>query len=71
MINSINSIFSTCSIYRIGESEFGSIGNFLLIVLAFHYNRIRANKDKGSSYIGYKLIGIRVLDNDNLKRKYI
>jgi hypothetical protein len=28
MINSINSIFSTCSIYRIGESEFGSEGNF-------------------------------------------
>ena len=68
MINSINSIFSTCSIYRIGESEFGSIGNFLLIVLALP---IQAKYNKGSSYIGYKLIGIGVLDNDNLKRKYI
>jgi hypothetical protein len=28
MINSINSIFSPCSIYRIGESEFGSEGIF-------------------------------------------
>jgi hypothetical protein len=47
MINSINSIFSTCSIYRIGESEFGSEGNFFDSI----YLIVQAMCIKGLSYV--------------------